>query len=207
MTGGRAWLGRGLALAVMMVAPGTAFAQTPAPVPRPAASADEPSETTATFGTWVLHCVELRAAPASQNAVSTKPPVRSCEIVQTITVGAQNTPFARLAFGYPPGKDANLLVTAALPVDIALPGFAHVSGNAKQGKAEKGGIDLAWSRCAAGACFANAVVNPSLLKTIQQEKSGQLRFQNARGQTVAIPLSWNGFGKALAALVVNGRLH
>ena len=196
-----------LGLAVAMLAPNLALAQTPAAAPTFGAGTDAPAETTATYGNWVLHCVAIGAGAAADGTVSAAPQSRTCEIVQTISADGQSAPYAKLAFGYLPGSDSDLLVTAVLPSYISLPGFAHIAVIGKQSVEEAAGMDLAWSRCVGTACYANAQVDPSVLKAIQHETDGQLRFMNAAGQTAAIPLSWDGFNRALAALVMNRKLQ
>jgi len=190
----------GLALAVMAAfATGDAGAQTPLPKPaaEPAAAgaaASGPAETTATYGNWVLHCARSKPADGGAEAAT------SCEIVQTIQVEGQREPFAKLAFGYPSLTERQLIATAVVPVNVALPGRIGLSGNGKAGAEEQGAQALAWSRCFSGACFARANAEPGLVDTARKEKAGALRFIDAQGQVVAIPLSWNGFSQALAAL-------
>lgn len=190
----------GLVLAVMAAfATGDAGAQTPLPKPaaEPAATgeaASGPAETTATYGNWVLHCA--RSKPADGGAAA----ATSCEIVQTIQVEGQREPFAKLAFGYPALTERQLIATAVVPVNVALPGRIGLSGNGKAGAEEQGAQALAWSRCFSGACFARANAEPGLVDAARKEKAGALRFIDAQGQVVAIPLSWNGFAQALAAL-------
>ena len=191
----------GLALAVMAAfATGDAGAQTPLPKPaaEPAAAgavASGPAETTATYGNWVLHCARSKPAEGSGAEAAT-----SCEIVQTIQVEGQREPFAKLAFGYPTLTERQLIAPAVVPVNVALPGGIGLSGNGKAGAEEKGAQALAWSRCFSGACFARAGAEPGLLDAARKEKAGALRFVDAQGQVVAIPLSSNGFAQALAAL-------
>lgn len=186
----------GLVLAFMAaVAPGGAWAQTPVPKPPVEPASAAPAETTATYGNWVLHCARLKPADGSGAEAAT-----SCEIVQTIQVEGQREPFAKLAFGYQTLAARQLVATAVVPVNVALPGRIGLSGNGKDGDEERGAQALAWSRCFSGACFARAEADPALVEVARKEKAGALRFVDAQGQVVAIPLSWNGFAQALTAL-------
>ncbi len=197
MTDCRGWVRRsGVALAVMVAfAPGGVRAQTPLPKPPTEPVVAGPAETTASYGNWVLHCARSKPADGGGAEGAT-----SCEVVQTIQVEGQREPFAKLAFGYPTLAERQLIVTAVVPVNVALPGRIGISGNGKAGDEEQGAQALAWSRCFAGACFARGGAEPGLLDAARKEKVGALRFIDAQGQVVAIPLSWNGFVQALAAL-------
>ncbi|WP_377299507.1 invasion associated locus B family protein [Rhizobium sp. SGZ-381] len=174
--------------------PTTSMAQAPAAkTDKPAAPApvsSEPAVTTATYGNWVLRCLRIEA-----DAKQTK----QCEIVQTIQVEGQSQPVAQIALGRLPGEAA-LHITAVLPVNVSLPGNVHVSGNGKDGTDEKGGLDLQWRRCAGGACYADGQPADDVLKIWRKEPQAQLRFIDAAGRTIGLPLSWNGLPQALDAL-------
>lgn len=114
-------------------------------------------------------------------------------------VQGQQQPVAQIAIGHLP-NEKDLILTALLPVNISLPGSVHLSGNGKTGAEEKGGLDLAWLRCFAGSCAANAKPDAATLAVLRAGTEGQLRFMEANAQTVAIPLSWNGLDQAMAAL-------
>lgn len=190
----------GLSLPLLNVAP--ALAQTTAKE-TPAAGApvsDTPSTTTATYGDWILRCVTLTPqSDAKANGKTATPSGQNCEIVQTIQVKGQTKPIAQVAFGHLPGQ-SDLIMTAVLPVNVLLPGMVHVSSNAKTGNEEKGGLDLAWTRCVPVACFADAKPTQPVLDVMRAEMSGQLTFKDATGRTIALPLSWKGFTNALTAL-------
>ena len=158
----------------------------------------QPSATTATYGDWVMRCVAI-AAETGADRQAGAPGGESCEIVQTLQMQGQTQPVAQLAFGRLPGE-TDLIMTAVLPVNISLPSKVHVSGNAGSGDEERGGIDLDWSRCLPGACFAEARPSAETLDVMRTEMNGQLLFASANGQTVVLPLSWRGITAALAAL-------
>nr|WP_286675477.1 invasion associated locus B family protein [Rhizobium sp. CSW-27] len=160
--------------------------------PEAAAVSNEPAVTTATYGNWVLRCIRMPASADGKQA-------RQCEIVQTIQVEGQSQPVAQIALGRLPG-DTVLHLTAVLPVNVSLPGGVHVSGNGKEGAEEKGGLDLQWRRCAGGACYAEGKPGDDALKIWRKEAGAQLRFIDATGRVIGLPLSWNGLAQALDAL-------
>lgn len=167
----------------------TATPQAPAPI---SDIPSLPSTTTATYGDWVLRCIKTSTAADG-------PTAESCEIVLTIQLQGQARPIAQLAIGR--RQDQNeLILTAVLPVNATLSTSVHISGNAKAGEAEKGGIDLEWSRCLPVACFAEARPNNVTFDVMRKEAAGQLRFTDGAGRNIALPLSWRGFTQALQAL-------
>lgn len=170
------------------------------PEPAKAAVPSEPVNTTATYGSWVLRCVQLPAQTAAGADVSKsgRSSVQTCEVVQTVQVQGQQQPIAQIAIGRLP-NDKDLILTALVPANVSLPGNIHVSGNGKTAGEEKGGLDLVWQRCFGGNCAASGKPDAATVTTMRTGTDGQLRFIDASGQTVAIPLSWKGLEQALAA--------
>jgi len=170
-------------------------AQSKTQAPKSVVSA-EPAVTTATYGNWVLRCVQTPAQGAadSKNSVS-----QTCEVVQTVQVQGQQQPIAQVALGRLPGE-SDLILTALLPVNISLPGEVRLSGNGKTGAEEKGTVLLAWRRCLSGACMATAQPDATTLALIRSGTEGQIHFADANGITQSIPLSWVGLDQAITAL-------
>ncbi|WP_170975833.1 invasion associated locus B family protein [Rhizobium sp. FY34] len=161
----------------------------------------EPTLTTASYGNWILRCVQLASpAPGAADAGKAGPAdAKTCEVVQTVQVQGQSQPIAQVAIGRLPGEK-DLMLTALVPVSISLPGAIHLSGNGKSGSEEKGGLDLSWQRCLANSCAATAKPDPAFLAILRSGTGGQLRFIDASGQTAEILLSWKGLDQAMAAL-------
>lgn len=159
---------------------------------------NEPTVTTATYGAWVLRCVQM-PPQASSDGKSARLSGQTCEVAQTVQVRGQPQPIAQVAIGRLPG-DKDLTLTAVLPVNISLPGQVQLSGNGKTGAEEKGRLDLAWQRCIGGACVASAKPDASTLAVIRAGTEGQIRFADATGNLLSIPLSWAGLDQAIAAL-------
>ncbi|NVK35371.1 MAG: invasion associated locus B family protein [Rhodobacteraceae bacterium] len=170
---------------------------------RPASVPNEPVNTTATYGNWVLHCVSFAAATGETEGQAGHVPKDSCELVQTVQVQGQAQPLLKLAIGRPPGEKA-LSVTAVLPVNVSIPGRVHISADGKPDDAENGGVDLALTRCMPGGCMASAPLGEKMRGLMIAGKQGQLRFADAGSRMIGVPLSWIGFTQALAALDSKG---
>ncbi len=177
-----------------------AAAETQAPAADPAA----PSVTTATYGSWTLRCIAAdkegqtkQAAAATNDGKSAK----TCEVIQTVQVQGQAQPVAQVALGHV-GTDPVLVMTAVLPSNISIPGSVRVVTDFKEGSDNKAGFDMAWTRCAGGACFATAKPDADSLTKMRSAKTGSIAFIDAAGRTLAVPLSWAGLTQALNALDV-----
>lgn len=177
------------ALALCLPSLDVAFAQQAA-----APVTAQPNVTTATYENWMLRCVRPAAAQTSAND-----PGKICEIVQTVQVQGQSQPLAQVAIGRLPGDKA-LTLTAVMPLNISIPGTVHLSGNGKTGAEEKGGLELSWQRCLPSGCIATARPDAKLFATLDPQTDGQIRFADAAGRTLGIPLSWKGLDQALKAL-------
>jgi invasion protein IalB len=54
--------------------------------------------------------------------------------------------------------------------------------------------------CGSGTCQARAVLDGDLLKDLKAGLTGHVKFQNAAGQVLIVPVSLKGFSAALRAL-------
>ncbi|SHN06124.1 invasion associated locus B family protein [Roseibium suaedae] len=178
-----------LATALVMASP--AFAASPAN--KPASGA--PQSTTATYGNWVLRCVQM--ATGAADASGAQATVNSCEIIHTVQVQGQNAPFTQIAIGRLPGQQ-ELILTAVVPVNVTLPGQINLSST-EEGKETKV-ADLAWTRCTPGGCFADVKPDEAMLKSVRSVEAGVLKFQDSAGNLIGVPLSFNGLDQALTAL-------
>jgi invasion protein IalB len=179
-----------------LVAASAALAQTPVPAPRPEVPAD-PAVTTATFGDWLLRCVRQPAPAGEAGKKSDRITSQTCEVVQTVKVQGQTQPIAQLAIGRLPDRE-ELIMTAVLPVNISLPGQVGIIVDPKA--PADGAIILEWKRCAAGSCFADTRPDESSLRPLRNGTAGQIRFADAGGRIISVPVSWHGLDKALDAL-------
>ena len=185
-----------LSTVVLAALAGSGLAQTgktPAAAPppaKPAAAAAvgaEPASTSATYGDWVLRCQHVGEGDKA---------ARLCEVAQTVQVQGQQGPIAQIAFGRIAAGDP-LRFTAALPSNISLPGSVSIGLSDK----DPSPLMLTWRRCLPGACIADGVPGPDVLKSYRTvTDSGRLAFKDAAGRDVAVPVSFRGLAQALDAL-------
>jgi len=162
----------------------------PSPSQAPAATlgASEPGAdtTTAAFGDWLLRC---RQVAAGQSA-------RSCEVIQSVILQGQTAPFALLSFGRL-GQNEPLYFTAVVPTNVAFPSAVRITIDEKDNQP----VDVAWTRCLPGGCFASVTLKDDVLKRWRgQSEGGRLTFRNGAGQDTVVPISFRGLARALDAL-------
>lgn len=180
-------------LAIATVVP--AAAQAPKASAQPAnagASADGSADLmTATYGDWQLRCRNAVPGTANQPAIP-----RTCEVTQSVIIQGQSAPFAQLAFGKPSPNDA-LFFTTVLPINISFPSAVRIATDEKDTQP----VELAWTRCMPGGCFASIAVKDDALKRWRaKDDAGRFSFKNSAGQDVTLPFSFRGLSRALDAL-------
>jgi invasion protein IalB len=141
----------------------------------PAAAQDR---TAATFADWSLLCETQ--------------PRRQCELSSTLA-GGEGRPQAQLRVGRP-GSEGPLLVQALIPLSAFLPAQVRlVLGGAT--------TTLVFQRCLPQACLAVVELDDALLARLRAEPGGaRLVFQDVARREVSVPISFNGFARAHAAL-------
>lgn len=168
-------------------APGPAKKETASPsdaVPDTPASG-EADLTTATYGDWQLRC---GMTPAKDKSAT-----RTCEVTQRIILQGQTAPFAQLSFGRLAPSDP-LYFTVLLPPNIALPSKVTVA-------AEKDApVDLAWTRCLPGGCFATVAMKDDVLKRWRARREPADQVQERGNRDLTFPSSFKGLPRALDAL-------
>lgn len=139
--------------------------------------------TTATYEDWVLQCQVQSGPPAH----------KICDIAQVSQL--QGHPVSRLAVGHPEkGQPVKLVIQ--LPVNVSLRGNVRI----QLGAADPG-LTVPFDRCIPAGCFAEFDLRDDVLKKIRNaNEAGKLTFTAANNQTVAIPVSFKGFGQAFDAL-------
>jgi invasion protein IalB len=193
-----------LGVALLMVADTGAKAQQPAPSPRPTprpvqpaapaaqpatpAPSNSPQRTTATYDDWIVQC-ETVAGP---------PPRKLCEMTQNtqMTVQGRSQPFSRVSI-VQPSKDLVTNLVIQLPVNITIATNLRV-----QSADNDTGIAGPFTRCNPNGCFAELELKDEALKKFRAANgAGKLSFADSTGQSVSVPVSFNGFGKAYDALL------
>jgi invasion protein IalB len=182
--------------AAAIVSASLSAVQAQAPAPRPAQpsqqpapavrvpQSDEPQQTTATYGDWVVQCVANSSAPATQN----------CDMAQVTQLQGKNVPFSRVAITHP-DKSVQLIVQVPVNASFATP--AHI----QTGDADPG-LAAPFSNCTPGGCFAIIELKEDALKKFREAHGvGKLVFDDAGGHAVAVPVSFNGFAAAFEALL------
>ena len=161
----------------------------------------EPQETSATYDDWVLQCRAMSNGNINSNE---KARHRNCEIVQTLrssgggqSVGAV---VAQLALGRLQ-TSGPLTLTAALPVELSLPGAASIH----MAEDDKAPIILNWRKCFAQACFASAEILETEMVAFGTSKAPTIEWLSSNGQVIRIPISFKGFDRALGALNASDR--
>ncbi len=150
----------------------------------------EPQRTTATYADWVFQCVS--------NAGQT--PSNACDIAQVTAVRGKNVPFSRVAVFYP-GRGQPSKLTVQVPANASFATQVHI-----QTADSDPGIVAPFSRCLPTGCFADFELKDDVLKKFLAARgAGKLSFTDAAGRNITIPLSFNGFSEAFAALAKEQR--
>ncbi len=177
-----------------LIAPASAQLLMPTPAANVAApsqavqtAATEKPSTPKTFGDWQLRCQTLGTPPKTQV---------NCEIVQSVLIKDQTTPFAQIAFGKP-APDAPLLVTVVVPINVQFPSAVRIAVS----ETDPEPSELAWRHCVPAGCFANLPVKEETLKRWKNlATTGRIGFKSAAGQDVILPISFKGLAQALEEL-------
>lgn len=153
------------------------------------AQAVAPQASTETFDNWTLHCQKLPQATPSD------PAVRMCEVVSTV-VDSRQQQVLRLAIGIRPQDKGKRAVVAQLPVNIRISRPIQIVSDAGDKT-----FPFSYQVCAAVGCFAETDQQDSLIQwmTANPKARMQLRFADAQGNPVALPLAAQGFSAAWSA--------
>ncbi len=115
-------------------------------------------------------------------------------------IQGQSAPFAQLAFGKT-GPNEPLQFSTVLPTNVSFPSTVRIAVDDK----DKQPVELAWTRCIPGGCFASIATKDDFLKRWRaQEEAGRFTFKNGGGQDLTIPFSFRGLARALDALAREG---
>ena len=179
-----------LSFFVLVSALANSLAQTAAPGSQGAAAnqanpAPNPPTKTAQYGDWQLICRK----PDTQTP-------QSCELLQTVTVNGQKTPFAQIAIGKPQ-TSLPTQVTVVVVNNVSFPSSVTILTDEK----DKAPTELSWARCMPMGCFASAPLKDDLQKKwIASENQGRVIFKAGNGQDIVMPISFKGLKGALEAL-------
>lgn len=154
--------------------------------PAGAPTTDTPQRTTATYGDWVVECVENTSPPSE--------PV--CDMAQVTQMQGKNLPFSRVAVARPQkGQPAKLIVQ--VPVNASFGTQVHI-----QTGDQDPGIIAPFANCNPNGCFAEFELKEDILKKLRDATGvGKVSFADAGGHDVKVPISFNGFAAAFEALL------
>ena len=145
--------------------------------------------TTATYDDWVLQCAAVQGGTPGQ---------KTCDIEQLTQMQNQGrtVPLSRVAIGRP-DKGQPSRLTIQVPVNVYLRSEVHL-----QASTTDPGLVAPFDRCLPAGCFAEFLLKDETIKKFRTATAaGKMTFQSANGQSVAIPLSFKGFGPAYDALL------
>jgi invasion protein IalB len=148
-----------------------------------------PDHTTATFGDWTLRC---------DRRPDLSPPQRVCELGLAIQKAGETGVQAQMAIGRVAAGQP-LRITAVLPPNVALRTNPRVVVEGLQ----LAPTLLSWTRCVAGACFADAEVSAELLKELRSRtEPSRLDYRDGTEREVVHSESFRGVRSALDALAL-----
>jgi len=152
------------------------------------ASNEGGSRTNTTFGDWTLRC-ERNAGMQSSRQV--------CELGQMVRKQGEKTAMAQIAIGRVDSGNP-LHLTVVVPMGVTLQGRG--AKMAMEGK-EVVSLDLPWTRCIPGGCFASAALSSDTIRKFKATTvMASLTYRDMDYREVKLPISFRGFGEALEAL-------
>ncbi len=172
----RAWPWLAVALAVGLAA-------TPAPLAAQSKPGQDDAEIeTQQFEDWTLRC---RPESAAQP--------RTCRMHQQVVSQDSGKPVVKFLVGrFGPEKVLGAVIY--VPIGVRLPPGLGVQVD------ERSLHTYSFEICDSGTCQARAVLDGDLLKDLKAGLTGHVKFQNAAGQVLIVPVSLKGFSAALRAL-------
>ncbi|MBV1705488.1 MAG: invasion associated locus B family protein, partial [Hyphomicrobiales bacterium] len=149
------------------------------------AAVDGPQATDETFGDWTVSCREVAKVG------------RSCEAAQNFFLKGQRAPYSRVAIGRPKAA-GDLFLTFMVPVNVNFEKPVAAGLDPAAG----GALELKWTRCIPGACFATGPVTKGIVaKWSAAPKAPSAYYMNGANQKFTLGFSANGFKQAMAALL------
>ena len=153
----------------------------PAAAAPAATDANAPQTTTATYQDWVVRCATPEGGP------------KVCEAVQGVQVQGQQGLIAQIVVGRLK-KDDPVRLIIELPRGVWLQGAVTVQTSEKATP-----IPLPYTRCLNGCLAELEFKNEQLNAFKSAEGPGVINFVDGTQRKVQLPLSFKGFGAALAA--------
>ncbi len=134
------------------------------------------------FDDWTLRC-----QPASETRL------RACRMLQQAVSRDGGKPLLQFMVGrFGPEKILGAVII--VPLGVRLPPGLGIQVD------QRPLHSYPFERCDPRSCQARAILDGGLLEELKAGLRGQVTFQNATGQAVAVPISLKGFTAALRAL-------
>ena len=146
--------------------------------------AAQPSETTETFGSWVVRC---------QKPAGDAP--RACEVIHS--VNSQNGVITQIAIGTPPGATAPLIVVQT-PLGVLVSQAVTFGDAAAAGSTAP--LALPFVTCLQIGCIAQLQTTDESLDALAAAPSARIGFAERTGRAIDIAVPLNGMKDALARL-------
>jgi invasion protein IalB len=142
-------------------------------------------QTTALYGDWTLSCI-IAPDPASG---------QSCGLVQLQKLKGQSNAISQIGIG----RDAK---SDPLKISIEVISNAWITGGVELMTNENALVLTApFKWCTSTRCLADAELSDVNIQTLNiQTEPGKLAYKTASRVSVSIPVSFDGFGKAMDAL-------
>ena len=170
----RLWLAAALSIGM---------AAAPAPLAAQSEANQDSAETeTQQFEDWTLWC-----RPASE----TEP--RTCRMHQQAIAEDGGKPVLRFLIGrFGPEKVLGAVIF--VPIGVRLPPGLGIQVDKRALRT------YPFEICGPRSCQARAILEDDLLKDLKAGLTGHVKFQNAAGQVLVVPVSLRGFSAALRAM-------
>lgn len=146
-------------------------------------TAPKPSETTETFGSWVVRCQQPPAAAP-----------RACEILHSVQ--GQGGVITQVAIGTPPGKDAPVIVVQT-PLGILVPQPVTLGDAAQPVESH---MTIPFQTCLPAGCIAQLETTNKALDALAALRNARLSFSERTGRRIEITVPLDGMKDALARL-------
>lgn len=162
--------------------------------------AQQPSETTETYGDWTFRCnqVEASTAEASEtdgNNSSKDAVTKLCETTQVLRDGNGNV-IAQIAFGQDPSNAEKIVTVFQVPQGTLLTTPVRF-GDEELTKS----IDADYFTCIQSICLARTETDEASLKDIGSVEKGSLIFADRSGRNIRVLLSFKGLNDAIERMV------
>lgn len=149
--------------------------------PAAAQEAEQPSQTTETFGAWTVRCV----------AQADQPQTRQCEAVHSVSTNGGV--IAQVAIAAAQEGRAQVVAVTPLGVKLAMTPQIGIAGSGDP-------VPLPWDMCMAGGCVARASIAQSEVSALAGTGGLVLSFTEGAGRRLDIEIPTSGLAASLGRL-------